>query len=175
MYMELCMELLETWNGVVCSLRRIVNSRFSVRTIRTNRTDGKVFPGVHAGCAAWCNYLDQITWWKGSHKTKIYSLRMVNNFVHPYACDSIGHVCGGGPSMGRLGHHIDIMGCHLVQMHTAWGLASSLTLQVYVHHAFFSLKQSKTKYTIKWLNWMTLFKIYILTIYNRTHHCIDYW
>jgi hypothetical protein len=46
MYMELCMELLETWNGVVCSLRRIVNSRFSVRTIRTNRTDGKVFRGV---------------------------------------------------------------------------------------------------------------------------------
>jgi hypothetical protein len=56
------------------------------------RTDGKVFRGVHAGCAAWCNYIDQTMWWKGSHETKIYSLRMVNNFVHPYACDSIGHV-----------------------------------------------------------------------------------
>jgi hypothetical protein len=51
-----------------------------------------------------------------------------------------GMVAEGGPSMGRLGHHIDIMGCRLVQRHTI--------MPEVLHQAWLSKYLNKAKQNI---------------------------
>jgi hypothetical protein len=91
---------------VLCSLRQIVNSRFSVRIYHPYESY-RWYWGLSWGACRMRSMMQlfrSTTWWKGSHETKIYSLRMVNNFVHPYICMRQYWTCMDGrwPKVARL-------------------------------------------------------------------------